>query len=149
MKKLLIVAALGAAGLVSTGAQAQGSTNGNFNVVINLTPACSLSAIPDMTFTYTSFQAGISTATPSNYTVTCTDGLPYTMALDALTTTDDAVNLQYTLALSAAGGTGNGAAQGFQVTGSMPASQGGTCANPAGCTNAAATNRQRTLTVSW
>lgn len=149
MKKLLIVAALGAAGLVSTGVQAQGSTNGNFNVVINLTPACSLSAIPDMSFTYASFQGTAATGTPSNYTVTCTTGLPYTMALDATTTTDNVVNLQYTLALSAAGGTGNGAAQGHQVTGTMPAGQSGTCATPAGCTNATATNRQRTLTVSW
>ena len=62
--------------------------------------------------------------------------------------TDNAVNLNYSLGLSAVGGTGNGLAQPFSVTGTMAGSQAGTCA-VASCTNAAATNKTHTLIVNY
>jgi hypothetical protein len=92
--------------------------------------------------------------------VSCTTSLPYTFGLQSgngaatppgaatIAVTDNAVNLSYSLGLSAAGGTGNGAAQPFNVTGSMAASQSGTCA-VASCTNAAATNKTHTLIVNY
>ena len=46
------------------------------------------------------------------------------------------------------GGTGNGSAQSFSVTGSMTASQAGTCAT-ASCTNTAATNKTQTLIINY
>lgn len=147
MKKLLIAAVLGFSALQGGNAQAA-TTSGNFNVNITLTSVCTLSTITDVAFAYTSFQAAASTGTGGGYSVTCTNTLPYTMALDATNTTDAAVNLSYVLALSAASGTGNGAAQAFTVNGTMAANQSGNCAT-ATCTNAASANKGRTLTVTY
>jgi len=146
MKKLMMVAAFGAAGLLSIGTQAA-SVNDTFDVDINLTSACQLSTITNVTFAYTSFQVGASASAGGVFTVTCTNNLPYTMALDQTNVTDDALNLAYTLAV-AAGGTGNGAAQGYTVTGNMAGGQGGNCA-AATCNNGAATNNTRQLTVTY
>ena len=65
-----------------------------------------------------------------------------------VTVTDNAVNLQYVVGTSAAGGTGSGAAQSYNVTGTMAAGQPGTCAT-ASCTNAAATNKTQTLILNF
>jgi hypothetical protein len=62
--------------------------------------------------------------------------------------TDDAVNLAYTLGLSATTGTGSGVDQAYSVSGSMALGQAGTCLTAA-CTNAAATNKVRTLYVVY
>ena len=157
--KRLIAAMIAAAGLAAAPAQAQ-STSGQFDVTITLTAACTLSAVADVAFAYTSLQGGVANATGGGFSVTCTNNLPYAFGLQAgtgaavppgaatINVTDDAVNLAYQLALSAAGGTGSGAAQNYSVTGSMAASQGGTCA-AASCTNAAATNNRHTLIVSY
>lgn len=122
--------------------------NGTFTVALITNPSCLMSSIPNLAFNYASFQPGPALAS-SNFTVTCSSLLPYTMALDnAGPITDNAVNLTYTLSLSAPGGTGNGLAQGYSVNGTMAGGQSGTCASAA-CTNAAATNKTRTLTVSY
>lgn len=159
MKKLLLVAAMGLTGILSSTAQAA-STSGTFNVNITLTSSCTLAAITAVDFAYTSFQGGAATATGGGFNVSCTTNLPYTFGLQAgngaptppgaatINVTDNAVNLAYTLALSAAGGTGSGAAQAFSVTGTMAGAQSGTCAT-ATCTNAAATNRVHTLIVNY
>lgn len=144
MKKFFSAVAAVAA-LTAGAAQAQSA---NFDVVINLTSACEFGTVNNVTFSYTSFQAAASTATGGGFQVRCTNTLPYTLALDSTSVTDDAVNLAYTLSLSAAGGTGSGAFQNYTVSGSMASGQAGTCAT-ASCTNASATNRQRTLTVSF
>jgi hypothetical protein len=68
--------------------------------------------------------------------------LPYAMALDS--TVNVAVGLQYTLALSAPGGTGTGLAQPYSVNGTMPAGQAGTCAG-ANC----GVTQVRTLTITY
>ena len=158
MKKILTATAVAAA-LAAGNAQA-GNTSGAFNVNVTLTSACTLSAVTAVDFAYTSLQAALQNATGGGFSVSCTNTLPYTFGLWAGTTgvtapgaatinvTDNSVNLNYTLGLSAAGGTGNGAAQAFSVTGTMAGSQAGTCA-AASCTNAAATNKTHTLIVNY
>ena len=165
MKKLLktlLLAALLAGGAVQS-ALAQSPQSQQFTVVINLTSACTLSAVPNVVFNYTSFQGIASTATNgAGFDVRCTNGLDYDLGLQAGTgvaappgsatlvgITDDAVNLTYDLGLSAATSqTGDGNIQNFSITGTMAQSQGGTCATPT-CDNTAATNRIHTLIVSW
>jgi spore coat protein U-like protein len=120
-----------------------GATNptGTFPVSIVTPASCTISTAPgNVAFTYTAFGAVQNATTP--FGVTCTNLLPFTMALDA--TVGVVGGLQYTLALSAAGGTGTGVAQAFAVNGSMPAGQAGTCAG-ATC----ATTQARTLTITY
>ena len=157
--KRIIAASLVAAALGASTAQA-GSTSGQFNVNVTLTSACTLSAVTDLAFAYTSLQVGAATATGGGFSVSCTNSLPYTFGLQSgtgaatppgaatLSVTDNAVNLGYSLGLSAAGSTGTGASQSFSVTGSMAGSQAGTCA-AASCTNGAATNKRHTLILNY
>ena len=160
--KRIIAATVVAAALAAGNAQA-GQTSGTFNVNVTLTSTCTLSAVNDLAFTYTSLQGGASAATGGGFSVSCTTSLPYTFALQAGTPagpfvapfsttlgpiTDSVVQLQYSLGLSANGGSGSGVAQNYSVTGSMAASQAGTCA-AASCTNAGATNRTHTLIVNY
>ena len=151
MKKLLSLLALAMVSVATLPVQAATAT-GNFDVNINLTSACIYTKTSDVAFSYTSFQATAQAQTTAGgLTVKCTNLLPYTLALDtAGSYTDLAVNLAYTLALSAAGGTGNGADQTYSVTGSIPANQSGNCATLGGaCNNSSSTNKQRTLTISY
>ena len=152
MKKILSIAAFGMialSSLVATQSQAASST-GTFLVNINLTSACVYAKTADVTFNYTSFQATAQAATAGGFTLQCTNSLPYSLALDATSVTDTATNLAYTVALSATSGTGSGVAQTYSVTGSMISGQAGTCAVAGGaCTNAASTNKTRTLTVTY
>ena len=159
MKRILTATAIAAA-LAAGNAQAAGQATNGFNVTINLTSACTLTAPTDVVFAYTSLQAGASAATGGGFSVSCTSTLPYTLGLQSgngaatppgaatIAVTDNAVNLNYSLGLSAAGATGNGLAQAFSVTGTMAGSQAGTCA-AASCTNAAATNKTHTLIVNY
>jgi spore coat protein U-like protein len=158
MKRIIAATAVAAA-LAAGNAQA-GNTSGTFNVNVTLTSACTLAAVTDLAFAYTSLQAGVSNATGGGFSVSCTTSLPYTFGLQSgngaatppgaatIAVTDNAVNLNYSLGLSAAGATGSGAAQAFSVTGTMAGSQAGTCA-VASCTNAAATNKTHTLIVNY
>lgn len=159
VNRFVVAAVLSVAGLTSGVSHAQ-STSGTFNVNITLTSACTLSAITALDFAYTSFQAGVQAATGGGLTVSCTNTLPYTFGLQAGTgaavppgaasigpINDNAVNLAYTLTRPA-GTSGNGVAQAHTLTGSMAASQAGTCAT-ASCTNAAATNKTHTLIVNF
>ena len=153
MKKLLMAAAISAAGLAGTGAQAA-TTNGSFDVNINLTSACTLGAITAVDFAYTSGQVAAQASTGGGFNITCTNTLPYSFAIEqplatpaVFPATDTAVSLQYTLTAPAAGA-GNGAAQALTITGNMPGGQSGTCA-AASCNNAAATNRTYFLVVTY
>ena len=158
MKKLM--ASLLVAGAFGVAPSEAANTSGQFNVNLTLNSTCSLSAVTAVDFTYTSLQGAVQNSTAGGYTVTCTNSLPYTFGLQAgtgaatppgaatLTVTDNAVNLQYVLGTSAAGGTGNGAAQSYNITGTMAASQSGTC-GVASCTNAAATNKTQTLILNF
>ena len=158
MKRIIAATAVAAA-LAAGNAQA-GSTSGQFNVNVTLTSACTVSAVTDLAFAYTSLQAGAASATGGGFSVACTSSLPYTFGLQSgagaatppgaatISVTDNAVNLGYSLGLSAAGGTGSGASQAYSVTGSMAGSQAGTCA-AASCTNAGATNKTHTLILNY
>jgi len=158
MKRIIAATAVAAA-LAAGNAQA-GSTSGQFNVNVTLTSACTVSAVTDLAFAYTSLQAGAASATGGGFSVACTSSLPYTFGLQSgagaatppgaatISITDNAVNLGYSLGLSAAGGTGSGASQAYSVTGSMAGSQAGTCA-AASCTNAGATNKTHTLILNY
>lgn len=127
MNKRLATAVAVASIFAAIPAAQAGTATGNFNVTVALTSACQISAGPtDVAFTYTAFQGTAATATPSAFSVQCTNTLPYTMSLDA--TSGAVAGLNYTIALSAASGTGNGAAQAYSITGSMASGQGGTCA---------------------
>jgi spore coat protein U-like protein len=158
----LIFAAMIVGAVITTWVAQAASTSGQFNVNVTLTATCSLSSINALDFAYTSFQGGAATATGGGFTVTCTNSLPYVFGLQAgtgaavppgsatITVTDNVVNLQYTLGTSAVGGTGNGAAQSYSVTGTMAAGQSGTCASSATpCTNTTATNKTQTLILNY
>jgi spore coat protein U-like protein len=107
-----------------------------------LTPAtCTISTPPgNIVFNYTAFGAAVTPST--TFRVTCTNTLPYTMALDA--TTGTIVGLDYSLALSTASSTGTGAAQTHTITGNMAAGQAGTCGTGT-CTGTQA----RAITITY
>jgi spore coat protein U-like protein len=107
-----------------------------------LTPAtCTISSPPgNIVFNYTAFGAAVTPST--TFRVTCTNSLPYAMALDA--TTGTVVGLSYSLALSAASSVGNGAAQLHTINGNMAAGQAGTCATGT-CTGTQA----RSITITY
>lgn len=101
------------------------SATASFGVEIHVDATCSISTPPgDITFSYTSFGAAANAGT--TFGATCTNLLPYTLALD--TTGGTLLGLNYALALSAAGGTGNGLEQTYSISGTMAAGQIGTCA---------------------
>jgi spore coat protein U-like protein len=154
MKKLLMVAALGAAGLAGTSAQAA-TVNDTFDVDINLTSVCAVNVTTNVLFAYTSGQAGNQASTGGDVSVTCTSGVPYTFSLIHNSTglapvfpvNDATVNLTYTLT-APAGATGNGGAQAHTIAGDMGGGQAGTC--PGGvCNNGASGNKTYTLVVTY
>ena len=110
--------------------------------------------ITDISATYTSFQTTNSTAA-TNFNVRCTTSLVYALTLDTLgPVTDNAIALDYTLAFTGANGagsTGNGVNKQHTVTATIASGQSGTCAGPAPatCSNATATNKNRTLKVTY
>jgi spore coat protein U-like protein len=166
MKKIALIAAMGLIGMGS--AMAQSTATGNFNVVLNLTSKCEINStnagaavISDLTFTtYTSFQTTNATGS-TNFNVRCTNTLPYSIGLNNTTSvTDDAVGIAYTLNLSSSSAysagtngtlaslTADGTNQTYYVHGTAASGQAGTCAT-ATCNNSAATNRGRTITVTY
>lgn len=154
MKKIAVAATLAFAGLFTAfQASAASPQTDTFDVNINLTTGCIISQAPGaVSFTYTAF-AGSAQPLDSNgaFKVKCTKNLNFTLALDGGGSyTDDATNLAYTLSLSAGSGTGTGADQPYSITGSMAPGQAGQCAaTGASCDNTAATNKTRTLTLSY
>lgn len=115
----------------------------SLSMTIRTSAACNITTLPAaINFNYTSFQAAALTVN-SNFGVSCTTALPYTMALDA--TTGTILGLNYTLALSAASATGIGVAQTHTVVGTMPGGQSGTCNSGTGCTS----SQVRTLTITY
>ena len=115
---------------------------GSFGVTVITTANCQFSTFPsNISFNYTSFQAGlVSASTP--FGVQCTTGLPYTLAFDAASSV--LLGLTYTLSLSASSGTGNGTPQAFTATGQIAGGQAGSCAT-ATCSG----SETRTLIISY
>jgi hypothetical protein len=154
MKNFFAWSVMALAGLLASPAQAA-SDSASVTVTINLTSKCVFGTIAPVVFAYTSFQATLANATGGTFNMKCTNTMPYKIgftnaATPATTeaTTDNAVNLAYTLGLSATTGTGSGVDQPYTVTGTMALGQGGTCLTAA-CTNTAATNKVRTVYVVY
>lgn len=148
MKKLISLLAVVLVSMATLPTQAATATN-TFNVGITLTSACEITTVPTAAFTYTSFQTLPSTIS-SSFNLRCTNSLPISsITLDLLSVTDTATNLAYTLALGTLPTAGNGlTGSTVTVTGSMAGGQAGTCLT-ATCTNAASTNKTRTLTLVY
>ncbi len=167
IQKILVNSALALSTLLVSNAQAA-ATSAPFNVNITLTSACILSAIADVTFAYTSLGGAVN-STGGNFTVTCTNNLPYTLGLQQgngaavppgstslSNITDNALQLTYSLSVPAGSNPGTGMSVAHTITGSMAANQAGSCAtatcdnfsanNPTG---APATNRIHTLIVNF
>jgi len=153
MKKLLITL-LSLLALTFAVSSRAATATGNFNVNLTLNSTCQINStasgaatITDLAMTYTSFQTTAATSSTS-FNVRCTNTLPYTLALDNASVLDNALDLTYTLSLSAGSGTGTGADQPITVNGAISPGQAGTCTT-ASCTNSLATNKQRTLTITY
>ena len=160
MKKLSLAAALVLSGLVSLPSYAAGTASNTFNVDINLTPGCSVSAAPGaVTFTYTGMQTAAVTAPNVSIYVQCTKNLPYSASLatapgNGYNVIDALTNLAYTLTLNTAATdllnqAGTGAQQTIVVGGTMAGGQAGTCPTAASCSNLTSANRQQTLTLTY
>lgn len=127
---------------MSYGPNPQSTAVGMFPATIVTQGQCSFSSPPGtLAFSYTSFQPAAANVS-AFFGVTCTNGLPYTLALDS--TTGTIAGLSYSLALSGAAGTGSGVQQSLSVDGSMPGGQPGTCAMGT-CTG----TNPHTLTVTY
>ena len=108
-----------------------------------ITPAtCSIATIPNISLAYgNAFRSTAATATTSA-PVTCSNQLPYTMAVSP--TSGVSAGINYSLSLPASG-TGTGLSQGITITATAPANQAGTCATGT-CTGVA---QLHTLTVTF
>jgi len=127
---------------------------GSFTPTVSITAQCFVGQVASgtqapgaispstLTLNYTSFAATPQTAT-MNFTVDCTRGTSYTLALSP--TSGTLLGLNYTLALSGTAATGDGFAQPYTVTGSIAAAQAGTCSTGA-CT---ATQTGVTVTITY
>jgi spore coat protein U-like protein len=110
-------------------------------VLISTIPQCQISTPPgNIVFAYTAFQPAAALAS-TTFAARCTTALPYSMSLDADT---PMLNLTYSLVLPITTGTGTGLPQTYTISGTIPASQPGTCA-AATCTATAARN----LTITF
>jgi hypothetical protein len=159
--------------MTSTGAQALTASN-TFNVNINLTASCNVATMSNITANYTSLQASALSGASVQTTaaITCTNSIPYSVALDtgsggtslgSLQTlySDAAVGITYLLTLSGpalsatATSVGSGAAQNVLVQATFGAAQAGSCAGALatatanGCNNSANSARLRTFTVTY
>ena len=158
----------GLASLLAVVPTAQAATvAGNFNVTVSLTSVCTIGAINDLAFgTYTAFQVGVQTATPTSATLTCTRGLTgFTAAFDtvaagatAAATATNAIGagvlagLQYDITATPGTVTSGTAATDssigtsyshpYTISGTMPSAQ-------AGVLSAGLQTQLRTLTITY
>lgn len=158
-KKSTLVVALGL-GFAASSAFA-GSTSGNFNVQVAITPQCqiyngsgSTGTIGDVSLAYSSFQTSASTAS-TNFKVRCTNTLAYSLALDSASVTDGTTGLAYTLNLSTSAtpsATANASLTGLAGNGNTGHTyyvHGNVAAGQDGTSTAGAANNARTLTISY
>ena len=112
-----------------------------FPVTIVTPATCTIGSIANIAISYTAFQ---NTAASASTTagVTCSNSLPYTMAVSP--TSGVSAGINYSLSLPASA-TGNGALQSITITATAPANQAGTCATGS-CTGTA---QSHTLTVTY
>lgn len=105
-------------------------------------PALCTMATPagNLTLNYTAFGAQVSQST--SFAVTCTNGMPYTIATDA--TSGVLTGLRYQLTLSSNSANGTGVPQSYSITATVPGGQAGTCPTA----NCSAT-RAHVLTITY
>lgn len=148
MKKFSLIAS---ALMLFASLPATAQTQGNFNVNVTLTSACQLAIAGDINITYTSFAAADSRTT--DFTVLCTDGLSYSLSLDAYDA--DTLGLVIPLTIRDAAGTAviastdtqtqsGSTATTYKVRADYAGGQQGTCTG-ASCTDTV----QRILTVTY
>jgi len=117
------------------------TATGIAGVSISTPATCNLTTAPgNVVFNYVGFGAAANAST--NFGVTCSTYLPYTMALYA--TSGTILGLAYTIGLSAPSGTGNGAEQTYTISGTIAAGQSGTCA-----TGSCTASQARVLTITY
>ena len=140
MNKLLATLLVSITLLASTISTTQAATVAQpFNVTVTLTSVCTMAAIGDLAFgTYTAFQAGVQTATPTTATLTCTRGLA------GVTANFDTAAPGSTAAAAAANAVGAGVLAGLQynITATPGATVAGTAAT-AGSTPRPGADRSR------
>lgn len=112
-----------------------------FPVSISTPATCTIGSSPgNVAFSYTSFSAIAATAS-TTFGVTCTNSLPYTMAVNPASGT--LVGISYSLSVPASS-TGTGVQQTQTISGTAAAGQAGTCATGT-CSGTQAT----TLTITY
>lgn len=112
-----------------------------FPVTIITPPTCTISSSPGtVVFSYTSFSTTAATAS-TTFGVTCSNSLPYTMAVSPASGT--LVGISYSLSLPASS-TGTGVQQTQTISGTAAAGQAGTCA-----TGTCSGIQSTTLTITY
>jgi hypothetical protein len=130
MKKLLLPALLGLAGLIAAPAHALDAT-ADFQVQINLYPKCELDIpVATLEVEYVSFQTdAVQKDLP--FTVKCTTGIAYNLSIvdgsDAAATSGTLVGLPYTVGVVTASSTGTGAAANNNIRVNIAANLSGDC----------------------
>lgn len=126
------------------GPNPQSAATNTFPVNIATPSQCNISTPPGTVAfgTYVAYQTSTLNATPSTFGVTCTNYLPYTLALDV--TSGVIAGVTYNLALSAPNGTGIGVQQLLSITGTMAPGQPGICST-ATCSG----TNSHTLTITY
>lgn len=96
------------------------------NYTVGVNNQCVFNTFPSaMVFNYTSF-TGTAQSAARTFDLRCSNALPWSVAVSPASTT--LLGLNYTMGISPASGTGNGADQVITLTGTLPANQAGTCA---------------------
>ena len=114
----------------------------SFGVSASIQHSCYFSTSPaPLILNYTSFSASPATGS-AGFALSCTYNTPYTLTMPTATGTLLGVN--YSLALSAASGTGTAGPQNFTVNGTAAADQPGTCT-----TGICSASQGHTITVGF
>ena len=109
--------------LVTRGGTLLSTANANLNT--SIVAQCFFNTTAAVAMNYTSFSSVAQTGA-SNYSMSCTLGTPYTMAVTPASGT--LLGLPYTLSLSQPSGVGSAFPQNYTVTATIPSNQAGTCA---------------------
>ena len=117
------------------------TVSGTVPISIYAPALCTVTTAPGrINLSYAAFGPQVSGST--SFALTCTTGMPYTIATDV--TEGVLTGLRYVLGLSAASANGTGAPQSMNITATLPAGQAGSCA-----TASCAATRTHTLTISY
>lgn len=115
----------------------------SFGVSASIQHSCYFSTSPaPLILNYTSFTAAAVSGS-ADFALSCTFNTPYNLTIGP-PATGTLLGLNYSLALSAASGTGTASPQSFSVNGSVAASQSGTCTS-GNCT----AGQSHTITVGF